>query len=124
MSPTQNYCILVIDDIVDNLILLQFILEAEGYQVELADSGSSAVSRAQAISPDLVLLDVMMPDMNGFEVTQHLRQAERLREMPIVFITADREVCFEQAVKAGADDVVFKPIDLDQLLTRINNWLH
>ncbi|QYO68712.1 response regulator [Leptolyngbya sp. 7M] len=70
--------ILVVDDIADNLLLLQAILESEGYQVELADSGPAALDRIKTAPPDLVLLDVMMPDMNGFEVTQRVRQVAQL----------------------------------------------
>jgi CheY-like chemotaxis protein len=122
MSPAQNHCILVVDDIADNLLLLQLILETEGYRVELADSGRGALSRIQASPPDLVLLDVMMPDMNGFEVVQHLRESETLSLLPIVLITADRNVDFEQALEVGANDVICKPIDIETLLTRVNAW--
>jgi|SRR5579883_533387 len=124
MNPSQNHCILVVDDIADNLLLLQLVLEAEGYQVELADCGDVALSRVRDSLPDLVLLDIMMPDMNGFEVTQHLRQTENLGELLIVLITADQEVCFEQAIAAGANDVIFKPIDMNHLIARIDGWLH
>jgi CheY-like chemotaxis protein len=122
MSPAQNHCILVVDDIADNLLLLQLILETEGYRVELADSGRGALSRIQESPPDLVLLDVMMPDMNGFEVVQQLRESESLSLLPIVLITADRTVDFEQALEVGANDVICKPIDVETLLTRVNAW--
>ena len=122
MNPTQNHCILIVDDIADNLLLLQLILETEGYRVDLADSGSLALSRIQASPPDLVLLDVMMPGMNGFEVTRRLRETESFSTLPVVLITADRSVSFEQALAAGANDVICKPIDMDHLLNRINGW--
>ena len=122
MNMTQNQCILVVDDIADNLLLLQLVLESEGYQVELADSGKVAIATIQRSTPDLVLLDVMMPDMNGFEVTQQLRKAENLPLLPIVLITADRTVDVERALAAGANDIISKPIDMDNLLTRIHDW--
>ena len=124
MNHTQNYCILVVDDIADNLILLQLILENAGYRVELATSGSLALSSIQASPPDLVLLDVMMPGMNGFEVTQHLRQDESFALLPIMLLTADQSVSVEKALAIGANDVIPKPIDVDNLLTRINNFCH
>ena len=122
MNNNQIYCILVVDDIADNLALMQLILEAEGYRVELAISGYVALSSIQASPPDLVLLDVMMPDMNGFEVTQHLRQTECFSQLPIVLVTADRSINFEEALAAGANDVICKPIDIDNLLSRVSSW--
>jgi len=123
MDPTQNYCVMVVDDIADNLTLLQLVLEIEGYHVELATSGRAALAKIQASPPDLLLLDVMMPGMTGFEVTQHLRQVDHL-SLPIVLITADQSVNLERALAAGANDVICKPIDVDELLTRISAWCH
>jgi CheY-like chemotaxis protein len=122
MNSTQNYCILVVDDIADNLVLMQLVLESEGYQVELADSGDAAIASIRTARPDLVLLDVMMPDMNGFEVTQRLRQDKDCSRLPIVLLTADRSINFEQALAAGANDIITKPIDMDHLLTRVSDW--
>ncbi len=124
MNPTQNYCVMVVDDIADNLTLLQLVLEIEGYHVELATSGRTALAKIQASPPDLLLLDVMMPGMTGFEVTQHLRQVEHLSLLPIVLITADQSVDLERALAAGANDVICKPIDVDELLTRVGDWCH
>ena len=76
--------ILVVDDITDNYLLLQTLLETEGYQVEVADSGQAALAKVESNPPDLMLLDVMMADMNGYEVTQHIRQNPRLPFIPIL----------------------------------------
>lgn len=122
MKSNQKYCILVVDDIADNLLLLGFILETEGYQVKLADSGSAAIAHIQASPPDLVLLDVMMPDMDGFEVAQRLREIEPLSSLPLVLATADRKVDLERALSVGANDVLHKPIETDKLLTLVNTW--
>ena len=122
MPPTQNHSILVVDDIADNLLLLQLILETEGYQVELADSGHVALSRIQTSPPNLVLLDIMMPDMSGFEVVRLLRQNKSFSLLPIVLITADRSVDFQQALAVGANDVISKPFDMESLLTKIGDW--
>lgn len=124
MNPTQNHCILVVDDLADNLTLLQLFLEIEGYQVELADSGTTALSKIRASPPDLVLLDVMMPEMNGLEVIQRVRNDKNFSLLPIVLITAERELNFAQAQAAGANDLIFKPIDMDDLLARVGTWFH
>ena len=122
MSHHPEYSVLVVDDIADNLLLLQLVLEMEGYRVVLADSGSMALSKIKESPPDLVLLDVMMPEMNGFEVTQCLRENMKLSLLPIVLITADRDINFEQALAVGANDVINKPVDMDDLLARVGNW--
>lgn len=119
-SPSLR--ILVVDDNADNLTLLQFFLETEGYQVETANSGKLAISKIQATRPDLVLLDVMMPGMNGYEVTQVIRQDLQLRDLPIVLITADARISKEQTLKVGANNVLSKPIDFNTLLTLLNSW--
>ena len=122
MKYTQSHRILVVDDLADNLFLLKFTLELEGYRVELATSGEVALSIIETSPPDLVLLDVMMPDMSGFEVTQIMRQSQNLALIPIVLVTADRTVDLAQALAAGANDVIRKPIELDYLLSRVNTW--
>ena len=111
--------ILVVDDLVDNLLLLQAILESEGYEVELASSGTSALAIIEASLPDLVLLDIMMPEMNGLEVTQRLRQNNQTQALPILLVTAYEESSVEQGLKIGANDFIRKPIDIDELLVRI-----
>lgn len=116
--------ILVVDDLADNLFLLQTLLETEGYRVETADNGRSALAKLQTASPDLVLLDVMMPDMTGFEVTQHIRQHQQFASVPIVLITAHSEAKAEEGLAVGADDFVSKPIDFDDLMQRVQKFLH
>lgn len=107
------------DDLPDNLFLLQTILEAEGFDVELALSGSLALAKIEASPPDLVLLDVRMPEMDGYEVTQRLRQNRKFSEIPIVLITADVEASETRGLAVGANDFIRKPIDFDELLARI-----
>lgn len=122
MVHHQEYSVLVVDDVADNLLLMQLVLEMEGYRVELADSGTTALSKIKESPPDLVLLDVMMPGMNGLEVTQCLRKSRELSLLPIVLITADRDIDVEQALAVGANDVINKPVDMDDLLARVSNW--
>lgn len=119
----QTSRILAVDDVPDNLFLLQAILEAEGYEVETANSGSSALAKVENSPPDLVLLDVMMPDMNGYEVAQQMRQNNRLTEIPIVMITAYEEAHVKSQLQVEASDFIRKPINIDELLTRIRAFL-
>jgi CheY-like chemotaxis protein len=116
---TQEKPILIVDDLADNLFLLKTILEAEGYTVEVASSGQAALEKAEAMPPALMLLDVMMPDMTGYEVTRYIRQNQQLASVPIVLITAHDEAIAGQGVAAGADDYLRKPLDFDELLARV-----
>lgn len=115
--------ILVVDDIIDNSFLLQTVLEGEGFQVEVADSGRAALDKIEVAPPDLVLLDVMMPGMNGFEVTRRIRQNPSLPFIPILLITGYSEPTASEGFDMGADGFIRKPIDFDQLLDRIRSIL-
>jgi len=111
--------LLVVDDNLDNALLLQTLLEEEGYYVEVADSGQAALEQMRIAPPDLVLLDVMMPGMDGFKVVRKIRGDRRLRATPVVLITAYDEPFVEYGWRLGADDFIRKPIDYEQLMQRI-----
>jgi len=115
----QNHKILVVDDLLDNLFLLQTVLEAEGYDVDTASDGATAIAKVKNSPPDLMLLDVMMPDMSGFEVAQCIRQHTDLPFIPILLVTAHDEASRAEGLEAGADDFIRKPIEFDELLTRV-----
>jgi CheY-like chemotaxis protein len=115
--------ILVVDDIADNSFLLQTILEEEGYQVEIADNGQIALKKVTSNPPDLILLDVMMPEMNGFEVTRYIRQNLALPYIPILLITGYTEPTARDGYDVGADGFIHKPINFDLLLDRIREIL-
>lgn len=119
MSVVRGNRILAVDDMSDNLFLLQTFLEAEGFEVETATSGSVALDKLKQSLPDLVLLDVMMPDMNGFEVTEKIRANDRTQTLPILLISAHDELRMQQGLAVGANDYIQKPIDFDRLLSRI-----
>ena len=119
MFSAQEKSILVVDDLADNLLLLKLVLEAEGYSVEVADNGSAALAKVEEMQPDLMLLDVMMPEMTGYEVAQRIRQSEKLAAMPIVLITAYDEETVACGEDVGADGFIRKPIDFDELLARV-----
>lgn len=115
--------ILVVDDLSDNLFLLQTVLETEGYHVETADDGTSALAKVQDSPPDLILMDVMMPDMNGYEVTRRIRQNSSLPSMPIMMVTAYDDAVHYKDAKAKTDDFISKPIEFDQLLPKVARLL-
>lgn len=117
MLERKGRKILAVDDTADNLLLLQIFLESEGFEVEVADSGTTALDRLQQSLPDLVLLDVMMPGMNGLEVTQEIRSNNRT--LPILLISAHDKMQVQPGLDAGANGYIQKPIDFTQLLTRI-----
>ncbi|UBF30575.1 response regulator (plasmid) [Kovacikia minuta CCNUW1] len=120
-SPSRR--ILVVDDVADNLFLLQTILEAEGYEVDTADDGRSALAKVESSLPDLILMDVMMPDMSGYEVTYKIRQNQAIPFMPILLVTAYEDADAIQGLALGANDFIRKPIEFDRLLTKIEAFL-
>jgi DNA-binding response OmpR family regulator len=111
--------ILVVDDIEDNVSLLQVILTEEGYEVDTATDGKSALAKVEASPPDLVLLDAMMPKMDGYEVTRRIRQNKKLPFIPILLITAHINADASQGLDLGANDFIRKPIDYDELMARV-----
>ncbi|BAU15026.1 sensor protein [Leptolyngbya sp. NIES-3755] len=115
--------ILVVDDTPDNCLLIQAILQDEGYQVELADSGKEALRTIEQSPPDLVLLDVMMPGMDGYEVTRRIRANPSLPFMPILLTTAYDQPSVAQGLDTGADDFIRKPVHFDELLARVRALL-
>ncbi|MBD1995537.1 response regulator [Oculatella sp. FACHB-28] len=115
--------ILVVDDLPDNSFLLKVLLEEEGYRVEVADSGYAALAKIAEEPPDLVLLDVMMPDMSGFEVTRQIRQNRQLPFIPILLITAYDQPKAAEGFEVGADGFLRKPIEYEELLDRVHSIL-
>jgi CheY-like chemotaxis protein len=115
----SDFRILVVDDIEDNLFLLRTVLETEGYEVETAGNGGSALAKVEDAPPDLILMDVMMPDMNGYEVTQKIRQNPTLPLMPILIVTAYDTLQFTQGLALEPSNFIRKPIEFDQLLTKV-----
>ena len=122
-AKRQAKRILVVDDIEDNLSLLQAILMEEGYEVDITKDGKSALAKIEASPPDLLLLDAMMPQMNGYEVTQRIRQNKNLPFIPIIMITAYEDANVPEGLDLGANDFIRKPIDFDELMSRVKATL-
>jgi CheY-like chemotaxis protein len=112
--------ILVVDDDSMNRKLFSAILTRAGYQVTVACDGAEALALTAAEPPDLVLLDYMMPEMNGPEVLVHMRAQPRMKDVPILLVTASTlDEHIAQGRRAGADDYLFKPIDPPTLRARV-----
>ncbi|WP_163338479.1 PAS domain S-box protein [Desulfopila sp. IMCC35008] len=122
--PIESGDILIVDDEVANLKLLSEILAREGYHVRPANSPRLAIDSALEDPPDLILLDIRMPDMNGFEVCERLKQEERTRNIPIIFISALHDTSDKvRGFKAGGVDFISKPIQEEEVLARMRTHL-
>ena len=115
--------ILVVDDLPQNVRLLEAVLVPRGYTVVAATSGREALERAASDPPDLILLDIVMPEMDGYEVCRTLRADPATSFLPIVMITASGEQEKVVAIESGADDFIAKPFDHAELLARVGSLL-
>ena len=115
--------ILIVDDVEDNLFLLEAILTEEGYEVDSAKNGKEALAKIEASPPDLVLLDAMMPGMDGYEVTRRIRENKKIPFLPVILITAYENANIPQGLDLGANDFIRKPIDYEELMARIKAFL-
>jgi CheY-like chemotaxis protein len=114
--------ILVAEDHLDSRDAMRAILEAFGYRVLEAVNGREAVELALSNRPDLILMDIMMPELDGFEATRELRRHDTTSATPIIAVTA-MEGAQKLALQAGASDFVRKPVDIRGLVSKIHGWL-
>jgi CheY-like chemotaxis protein len=120
--PTST--ILVVDDNAANVELMQAYLEPLSCTVHTASDGVEALAQVGKVNPDVILLDIMMPRMSGFEVCRRLKADAKTREIPIIMITALNELGdIERGVESGTDDFLSKPINKLELLTRVKSLL-
>ncbi len=121
MKPTtKKDCIFIIDDNLDNIKLLERILLDLNYSVRVAVRGASALKSIQLERPDLILLDLKMPDMDGYEVCKKLKNNQQTKNIPVIFISAldDIEIK-ERVLNAGGIDYITKPFQINEISTRI-----
>jgi adenylate cyclase len=114
--------ILVVDDVPTNVRLLEAVLVSKGYEVVSANDGEQAMELVASTQPDLVLLDVMMPGIDGYEVCRRLRENPETAVLPVVMVTASTNEK-TKGIEAGADDLIGKPFDHDELLARVRSLL-
>jgi putative two-component system response regulator len=116
--------ILIVDDIPQNIRLLEAFMIPQGYEIFTAANGKEALSKLDKNQIDLILLDVMMPDMDGYEVTKRIRQNERTRLLPIILVTALHDTKDRvTGIEAGCDDFISKPVDKTEVVARVKSLL-
>jgi diguanylate cyclase (GGDEF)-like protein len=124
MEPSKKKRILVVDDHEDNIELLRARLEARGYEIHAASDGQAALDQVERVVPDLILLDVMMPKMDGMEVVRRLKADKNLPFIPVIMQTAlDTTANKVEGLDAGADDYITKPINFAELEAKVNALL-
>ena len=123
MSNLKKYRILCVDDVEDNLDLIRNILESEGYNIDLAMDAKTALEKIGKCPPDLIILDVMMPGIDGYEVTRRIRNNPEINYIPILLLTAHLESSVVEGLDVGADDFIRKPFQLEELLARVRSLL-
>ncbi|MDL5051714.1 response regulator [Oscillatoria amoena NRMC-F 0135] len=121
---THSADILIVDDMPDNIRFLSSLLIEQGYRVRKAINGKMALTAIQTIQPDLILLDINLPDMNGYEVCESLKQDEQTQSIPIIFLSALNEALDKvKAFQVGGVDYITKPFQLEEILVRVKHHL-
>ncbi len=116
--------ILVVDDEVYLLQILDFSLGAEGYEVVTAEDGEQALLKAKSEQPDLIVLDIMMPKVDGYEACRKLKQDPAMKDVPVILLTAKgRDIDRKLGLEVGADDYITKPFSPNKLLEKIGSFL-
>ena len=120
INPSE-YKILIVDDVMSNVLLLKVLLTNEKFAIATANNGRQALEQVDKEHPDLVLLDVMMPDLSGFEVAQRLKSNPDTADIPIIFLTAlNSTTDIVKGFQAGASDFISKPFNKEELIIRVH----
>ena len=123
INPSE-YKILIVDDVMSNVLLLKVLLTNEKFAIATASNGRQALEQLENEKPDLVLLDVMMPDMSGFEVAQHLKSNPNTADIPIIFLTALNSTAdIVKGFQVGANDFISKPFNKEELIIRVTHQI-
>ena len=123
INPSE-YKILIVDDVMSNVLLLKVLLTNEKFAIATANNGQQALEQVEKEHPDLVLLDVMMPDLSGFEVAQRLKSNPDTADIPIIFLTAlNSTTDIVKGVQVGANDFISKPFNKEELIIRVTHQI-
>lgn len=124
VAEKSNETIMVVDDTPANLRLLNEMLQSQGYRVLVFPRGKLALAAAQKSAPDIILLDINMPEMNGYEVCEHLKADDKLKDIPVLFISALTETADKvKAFSTGGVDYVTKPFQMEEVIARVKTHL-
>ena len=124
-DPKRPGRILIVDDDQDAREILQRLLSGEGYDCSMADGGERCLAIARSEPVDVILLDVMMPDMDGIQVCDELRKDPKLRSIPVILLTARDDISTRaQGMERGVSEYLTKPVNKRELFTRVKSQLH
>ncbi len=125
MKLKSDFCILVVDDSTTNVVLLEAIFYERGYKIETAYNAKEAYAIIEKQTPDLILLDLLMPQINGFDLFKQLRKNRNTKNTPVIVVSAATdEENVDRIMKMGAVDFIKKPIDLEYLVDKVESVLH
>ncbi|HEY8561426.1 MAG TPA: response regulator [Pyrinomonadaceae bacterium] len=115
--------VLIVEDVADVRAMMKILVEAYGYEAVTADDGYEAIEKVRENRPDLILMDLMMPVLDGVMATSIIRNIEGKNEIPIIALTAYNDIYRKKAINAGCDAVITKPLNLDRLQPLLNHYL-
>jgi CheY-like chemotaxis protein len=125
MPDSHSSLILLVDDSYVSNYLMQSILEEKGYSILAVSNGEEALNIIKQQQPDLIILDIMMPEMNGFGVLESVKKIEATAQIPVIMLTARNNLKDqEKAILMGAADYVIKPIDIDDVIARVGKLVN
>lgn len=120
----NSYKILIVDDVPANILLLRAQLKSENHQIVTAENGVIAIEMVKKELPDLILLDIMMPEMDGYEVSKYLKNVPEYKNIPIIFLTAlNNSESIIEGFLTGGSDLITKPFKKEELITKVNNQI-
>jgi CheY-like chemotaxis protein len=115
--------VLIVEDVADVRMMMKILIQTHGFETVLARDGYEAVEKAIEFRPDLILMDLMLPIMDGFVATQMIREHEELRKIPILALTAYSDMLNGRALEVGFDDVISKPLEFEKLKPLLNQYI-
>jgi len=116
--------VLIVEDVADIRMMMKILIQTHGYETLVASDGYEAVELANEYHPDLILMDLMMPIMDGFMATRLIRENKELKKVPILAVTAYGGTCFEKAMEVGFDQIISKPLDFGNLEPLLRQYLN